>query len=131
MKIVPLLTLLITFHLGTTTQMKVVLNSSTDQTLRSQVFTEIKNDSTSNNTAKAEAVVNEIQLNGESNTVTILQDREKSDSAESIDPVSRNTVKINGKNNSVNISQPGKGGKTTIQQNGNSNRVNVIQHKVK
>lgn len=126
MKVVPFLIIAITLHFSALLQTQTGLKTSTTKIPHRQFDTETTSDSMSINVAKTEAIANGIQLNGKSNSVTIIQSSEISDSTES-NSISGNKVKINGENNAVTIRQSGKSCNTTIHQKGNSNQVHIIQ----
>ena len=126
MKVVPFLIIAIALHVSALIQTQTGLKTSATKIPHRQLDTETTSDSTSINITKTEAIAYGIQLNGKSNSVTIIQSSKISDSTES-NSISGNKVKINGEDNAVTIRQSGKSCNTTIHQKGNSNQVHIIQ----
>lgn len=80
-------------------------------------------------TAKTDSIPNfSITINGPQNIVTIKTDSLTVKTTETITNKAKaiNTIKIDGKNNSVSVSQETKG-KVSIKQNGNNNQVHLSQ----
>lgn len=79
---------------------------------------------------KTDSVANySISINGERNMVNVKTNSQTVQTSESINNNQKadHTITINGKGNSVVVTQEDKKGKVTITQNGNNNKVSITQ----